>query len=95
MKIFRARTQVDLGGDQFCQADGSGLVWISCDCSPLISNTSRHNRNETGARNRGELGQYFGAVDAAEVAFRSRTQVHWELSQPCKAWKLPEIEGKL
>ena len=71
-------------------------LWISCECgpySPLQRLNQRnpqqvqqlHDKQQRGRR------QYQGALRVADEAFRLKTEVHWELSQRCEAWSLPEI----
>lgn len=72
-------------------------LWISCECGPFsplqrINQRTPQQTRDLEEKQRRARAQYKGAIEVAEVAFRCHTQVHWELSQRCEAWKLPEIE---
>lgn len=68
-------------------------LWISCECSPFcpLQRLNRRNpeqiRNLEGKQQRA-IRQYKGGLQVAEAAIKLGTQVHWELSERCEAWKL-------
>lgn len=71
-------------------------LWISCECSPYCPLQHINQRTEQQIQNLLEKQararqQYCGAIQVADVARKVGTQVHWELSARCEAWKLPEI----
>ena len=75
-------------------------LWVSCECSPFCP-LQRLNRKTLEQRQRLEekqataRRQYAGAIEVARTAKRFGTQVHWELSEKCEAWSLPEIQNLL
>lgn len=71
-------------------------LWISCECGPYSPLQRLNQKNpqqvqQLHDKQQRVRRQYQGALRVAEEAFRLKTEVHWELSQRCEAWSLPEI----
>ena len=71
-------------------------LWISCECGPysILQRLNQKNPQQVQQlhdKQQRVRRQYQGALRVAEEAFRLKTEVHWELSQRCEAWSLPEI----
>ena len=71
-------------------------LWISCECGPYsplqrINQRSEEQIARLDAKQAKARRQYMGAIEVAEEAIKLKVEVHWELSQRCEAWKLPEI----
>eukprot|EP00435_Cladocopium_sp_Y103_P071048 s167_g36.t1 len=71
-------------------------MWISCDCGPFSPLQRLNQRTPEQCRQLEEKRayarkEYRGAIDVAMFAAGLGTQIHWELSERCEAWKLPEI----
>ena len=72
-------------------------VWISCDCGPYSPLQRLNKRNESQEQKLLEkqayaYQEYQGGIEVAKYAKRYGSEVHWELSERCEAWKLPLIE---
>ena len=72
-------------------------LWIACECSPFcpLQRLNRGTPEKAAAleeKQRRARKQYGGAFRVAKAAKKIGTQVHWELSERCEAWKLPLIE---
>jgi ribosomal protein L34E len=73
-------------------------LWISCECGPFSPLQRINRRNPEQIQRLDEKQakarkQYQGAIQVADFAASLGTQVHWELSERCEAWHLPEIES--
>ena len=71
-------------------------LWISCDCAPfcplqlLNQRTPEQQARLLEKQNKARV-QYRGAMEVARHAQSLNTQIHWELSERCEAWSLPEL----
>ena len=73
-------------------------LWISCECGPYSPLQRINRRNPEQIQRLDEKQakarkQHQGAIQVADFATALGTQVHWELSERCGAWHLPEIES--
>lgn len=70
-------------------------LWVSTECGPF-SPLQRINQRTTLQKQRLDekreqvRKQYDGAMRVARYASRKGVMVHWEWSEKCEAWKLPE-----
>lgn len=71
-------------------------LWIACDCAPfcplqrLNQRTPEQQVRLQEKQNKARV-QYRGAMEVAQHAQSLNTQIHWELSERCEAWSLPEM----
>lgn len=71
-------------------------LWISCECGPYSPLQHINKRTPEQVKNLEEKQyharlQYAGGIEVAEYAMQYGTEVHWELSARCEAWKLPMV----
>ena len=72
-------------------------LWIACECSPYcplqhLNRRTPEQAERLEAKQAKARQQYKGAIQVAEEAWSIGTEVHWELSQRCQAWKLDFIQ---
>ena len=71
-------------------------LWIACDCAPFCPLQRLNRKTPDQCRKLEEkqanaVKQYKGAMEVADFAASLNISVHWELSEKCEAWKLPEV----
>ena len=72
-------------------------VWLSCECGPFSPMQHINQRTESQVealieKRNDAVRQYLGGIEVAKHAKLWGSQVHWELSERCEAWKLPFIQ---
>lgn len=71
-------------------------LWISCECGPYSPMQRLNRRTEEQCQQLEEKRakarkQYQGGISVALEARKLGCEVHFELSERCEAWQLPEI----
>ena len=71
-------------------------LWASCPCGPFcplqrLNQGTEAKRRALQAKQEQAVMVYQGAQKVARHAQKLGTQIHWEFSEKCEAWKLPVI----
>jgi len=71
-------------------------IWISCECGPFsplqrINQRSPEQISQLQSKRKNAIAQYLGGIEVAKYGRSKGSDIHFELSEKCEAWKLPEI----
>ena len=71
-------------------------IWISCECGPFsplqrINQRSPEQISQLQSKRKNAIAQYLGGIEVAKYGRSKGSDIHFELSEKCEVWKLPEI----
>jgi hypothetical protein len=75
-------------------------IWISCDCGPFsplqrLNKKTPEQIQQLETKQEYAIKEYQGGVAVADHGKKRGSEIHWELSERCEAWKLPLIQSFL